>query len=1127
MHVDCSMMMKIGSRKQLAALAVFAAFVATCHAAATYTETVDGITWTFTVENGCASVGGGFGHNAVPQSTLGAIVIPSFLGGCPVTRIESYAFSNCRDITTVVIGNGVTGIGSRAFDNCSGLANLVIGNGVTNIAYDTFYGCDGIRSLTIPQYICNKRISYFFGGIQQKLENLNISGGVTNIVDEAFESCSELTSVTISDSVTNIGKEAFSWCNKLVNIKLPNGLRRLGTSAFCGCSGLTSVTIPDGVPSIEKMAFYKCKGLATITIPSSVTSISQQAFEYCESLTNIVFKGNAPTMASSVFFKVPSDCVVHVSPSSTGWGVEIPGTWNGMRIEYFDENIPDEPTPDDPVPHQVAPNLALGFEEYEVGTLLTEENCAALATPVDETMSLLVETPMSTYENIDRFTPPFSSAGEKCLRVKTTFGNPCAFSLQGDKSSVEISAGDSYVIDFLARFTNFDESPSSISAYSMQSADLQQSMSLRGGTTSFDGQGEIDEITFSSVRPDGTIIVMTPKGFICGVDDKIMMWQQEVYDEHYDIVLGTNWYVRAANGSGGTTDYVLTSAGGEPLPEDDNWHRVTFKACRVEGSDALFFNVFIDGREACSGDIADFHSMSGSPSIATVRFDGTGDVDNILACDGITFDKLANGGESEEWVNGANLEFSTGGAAEWFADSVNSHDGNGSLRSGVVENGEETWIETTVSGECRLSFWWKASSECYDKDVFDYAYLSIDGVPQGTLQDYKLTGISIGGTTGWTNVVIDICGKGDHAIRWTYVKDEIDESDVGEDCVWLDAVLVMVRQPTSPAECLNVEGDIVSTGSSDAAWTRVLGAEAHDGVAALKSGAIHDNESSTVTMTVSGPGSLSFWWKSSSKISRNRKFDYVSFLVDGHELSWLGGERDWTNEVFKVDGIGVHTLEWVYSKNDNGLTQGQDCAWLDEVTWTPSVAAESFPEVATNAAPETVAAAFSGATDAGLAANVTDGTNYNAFCEWAARVKGASGSAAVGAQAVKESARAWLSYALGADRLIGKEIATNDVQIVGFDVVEGGAMGTSRPTSFAFEVAIDGVNIGGGSVAEAVLKENLKKVLGVEGAAELNESAFSSNGLTVTLQRTADGKAKATVTPDGTPPAFFLRVKVK
>ena len=50
---------------------------------------------------------------------------------------------------------------------------------------------------------------------------------------------------------------------------------------------------------------------------------------------------------------------------------------------------------------------------------------------------------------------------------------------------------------------------------------------------------------------------------------------------------------------------------------------------------------------------------------------------------------------------------------------------------------------------------------------------------------------------------------------------------------------------------------------------------------------------------------------------------------------------------------------------------------------------------------------------------------------------------------------------------------------------------------------------------------------GIEGAAELKESAFSSEGLTVGFDRTANGKAKATVTPKGLPPAFFLRVRVK
>ena len=53
------------------------------------------------------------------------------------------------------------------------------------------------------------------------------------------------------------------------------------------------------------------------------------------------------------------------------------------------------------------------------------------------------------------------------------------------------------------------------------------------------------------------------------------------------------------------------------------------------------------------------------------------------------------------------------------------------------------------------------------------------------------------------------------------------------------------------------------------------------------------------------------------------------------------------------------------------------------------------------------------------------------------------------------------------------------------------------------------------------------ETFGIVGAMELNESAFSSGGLTVSLDRTADGKAKATIAPDGAPTSFFLRVRGK
>lgn len=117
-----------------------------------------------------------------------------------------------------------------------------------------------------------------------------------------------------------------------------------------------------------------------------------------------------------------------------------------------------------------------------------------------------------------------------------------------------------------------------------------------------------------------------------------------------------------------------------------------------------------------------------------------------------------------------------------------------------------------------------------------------------------------------------------------------------------------------------------------------------------------------------------------------------------------------------------------------------------------------------------------------------------------------------------ESSNAWLSYALDAPGLMAKAApwASEDVVIESID--------SSSAAAGAFDLVVD---IAGAEIGEGATSARLAEALGVEGAAELNESVFSSEGLSVTLERTANGKAKATVTPSGAPPAFFLRVKVK
>ncbi len=132
---------------------------------------------------------------------------------------------------------------------------------------------------------------------------------------------------------------------------------------------------------------------------------------------------------------------------------------------------------------------------------------------------------------------------------------------------------------------------------------------------------------------------------------------------------------------------------------------------------------------------------------------------------------------------------------------------------------------------------------------------------------------------------------------------------------------------------LDAPGLEFSTGG-DAEWT-AQGETAHGGGSALKSGAIGNGQVSWVETSVDGAGEVSFWWKASSEHYRQYAIDYAMFSVDGQERLRIGGEQDWTNAMVQVEGAGRHVLRWSYVKDDE-MSGGSDCAWLDEVTWTPT-----------------------------------------------------------------------------------------------------------------------------------------------------------------------------------------------
>ena len=113
--------------------------------------TMNGVTWTYSVSNGKAIIGGGGpSSTAVPTSTSGLLSIPSSIKGYSVASVADYAFYNCTNLTSVTIPNGVTNIGYKAFYSCRSLANVTLPNTLTRIMGNAFTCCDSLFQVTIP-----------------------------------------------------------------------------------------------------------------------------------------------------------------------------------------------------------------------------------------------------------------------------------------------------------------------------------------------------------------------------------------------------------------------------------------------------------------------------------------------------------------------------------------------------------------------------------------------------------------------------------------------------------------------------------------------------------------------------------------------------------------------------------------------------------------------------------------------------------------------------------------------------------------------------------------------------------------------------------------------------------------
>ena len=119
-------------------------------------------------------------------------------------------------------------------------------------------------------------------------------------------------------------------------------------------------------------------------------------------------------------------------------------------------------------------------------------------------------------------------------------------------------------------------------------------------------------------------------------------------------------------------------------------------------------------------------------------------------------------------------------------------------------------------------------------------------------------------------------------------------------------------------------------GSAGEAWTVDETASTVGGSSAVSGDIddIGDNALSTLSITLRGPGTMSFDWR----VSSEEDYDFLSVSLDGVVNARISGEQDWQPAEAIDIPSGQHIVSWTYKK-DFSLSEGDDKGWIDNVDY--------------------------------------------------------------------------------------------------------------------------------------------------------------------------------------------------
>lgn len=195
----------------------------------------------------------------IPASAFeNKVQLLSFKAPATIKRIGDKAFSGCRLLKELPLGDKINSIGAHAFEACASLiGKLTLPATLTTLSEYAFNGCSGLDSLDMKA--CKSLVNipvYGFGGCAG-LKSVEFAPSISNISDYAFANCQSLIRVDLSQSTyLNLSNGAFQACGSLQEVLLPSSIQNIADQVFIYCSKLASLKVyASSVPNIQANSF--------------------------------------------------------------------------------------------------------------------------------------------------------------------------------------------------------------------------------------------------------------------------------------------------------------------------------------------------------------------------------------------------------------------------------------------------------------------------------------------------------------------------------------------------------------------------------------------------------------------------------------------------------------------------------------------------------------------------------------------------------------------------------------------------------------------------------------------------------------------------------------------------------